>query len=500
MTFTYQTRLELDAPPSKILDECAELLSLVERKLFAEIAKGKKSSSLKNEFLKKYQITARQFNGCRISIEGKVSSIKKRRKELIKEKKRQIKVLEKKIKFLNKRKTKKSKSILHQKKRRLFILQTKLKKMEKDQEENRLRICFGSKKLFNAQFNLKENGYKNHNEWKRAFDFHRNNEFFLVGSKDETFGNQTCQAIPQENGALTLKLRIPNGFVKDFGKYLIIKDVSFQYGHKEIISALTLPNAISYRFKKDKKSWRVFASTEFSPPPIVTNKIHGIIGIDINSNNIALARIDRFGNIVDKKSFPLNTYGKTKNQTKALIGDVCKKIIEEAEKDKVPIVIEKLDFQKKKTALREKTKKHARMLSSFSYKTIISFLKSRALKNGIEVIEVNPAYTSLIGRVKFAKKYGLSIDHSAAFCIARRALRLSENPPTSLGNIPDGRGDHVALSLPARIRGKHIWSFWNRVSRKLKTELAAHFRAIKKRSLDPPLPVLETGNSRKLLV
>ena len=82
-------------------------------------------------------------------------------------------------------------------------------------------------------------------------------------------------------------------------------------------------------------------------------------------------------------------------------------------------------------------------------------MKSKALKNGVEIIEVNPAYTSIIGRVKFAKKYGLSIHLSAAFCIARRALRLLENPSTSLENIPDGRGDHIALSRPVRIRGKH---------------------------------------------
>lgn len=149
--------------------------------------------------------------------------------------------------------------------------------------------------------------------------------------------------------------------------------------------------------------------------------------------------------------------------------------------------------------LREKNRKHARMLSSLSYATTIAFLKSGALKNGVELIEVNPAYTSVIGRVKFAKKYGLSLHHSAAFCIARRAFRFSENPPLSLENIPDGRKSHIALLMPARIRGKHIWSFWSEVNRKLKTELVAHFRAIRNRSSDPPWPIREIKNSRELL-
>jgi len=73
---------------------------------------------------------------------------------------------------------------------------------------------------------------------------------------------------------------------------------------------------------------------------------------------------------------------------------------------KKPLVIEKLDFQKKK--LSSQTAKQARLLSSFAYGGFFSFLKSRAYKHGIAVHQVNPAYTSVIGRVNYAKRYGLS--------------------------------------------------------------------------------------------
>jgi hypothetical protein len=100
MKFTYQTRLNIDEDISCILGESAILLSQIERKLFAEIAKGKNPLDLKNEFLKKYKITARHFNSLRISIEGKIASFKEIRKDLIKEKKSKIKSLEKNIKNL----------------------------------------------------------------------------------------------------------------------------------------------------------------------------------------------------------------------------------------------------------------------------------------------------------------------------------------------------------------------------------------------------------------
>ena len=43
---------------------------------------------------------------------------------------------------------------------------------------------------------------------------------------------------------------------------------------------------------------------------------------------------------------------------------------------------------------------------------------------GIELISVNPAYTSQIGHHKFMKKYGISSHESAALVIGRRVLKL----------------------------------------------------------------------------
>ncbi|MCS6783100.1 MAG: hypothetical protein NZ482_07970, partial [Gloeomargarita sp. SKYG98] len=45
------------------------------------------------------------------------------------------------------------------------------------------------------------------------------------------------------------------------------------------------------------------------------------------------------------------------------------------------------------------------------------------------MIKVNPAYSSIIGLVKFMKRYGLSSDTAAAIVLARRAMRLSERVP-----------------------------------------------------------------------
>ena len=114
---------------------------------------------------------------------------------------------------------------------------------------------------------------------------------------------------------------------------------------------------------------------------------------------------------------------KDQNQVKALIGDVSKRVVEWSVQTQKPLVIEKLSFGKKKSELREiGNGRYARMLSSFAYSSITTSLKSRAFRYGTSVMEVNPAYTSIIGRVKFSNRYGLSVHESAALCIGRRYL------------------------------------------------------------------------------
>ena len=78
---TYQTRIsdygDIDrAVGDSALAACAELYGRVQRKLFAAFASGISPASLKSIYLQRYGIPARMFNGVRVSLEGKVSSVR----------------------------------------------------------------------------------------------------------------------------------------------------------------------------------------------------------------------------------------------------------------------------------------------------------------------------------------------------------------------------------------------------------------------------------------
>jgi len=487
---TFRSRISKDDESNETLLECAKHLSMVERKLFVDLIKKKNINDIKREYIKKYEITARQFNSCKFVVDGKIKAYKESKKLQIDCLKQKINHIEKKLKKY------KDKNKLHQKKRRLFNLKTKLENL---QNNDKTKICFGSKKLFRSQFYLEKNGFINFQEWKKTWREKRSSSFFIVGSKDETAGNQTCQ-IHKEEDSFSLALRLPNKLIKN-KKSILIKNLKFTYGQKQIEEAIednlqrnrlfktknslykNFGTAISYRFKKDEKGFEVFVTISLKKPEYISRKDFGVIGIDINSNHLALVETDRSLNPIRTLKIPLNLYGKNKNQSLAIIGDASKEIVNLAIETQKPIVIEKLDFQKKKIALKDTSNRFARMLSSFSYTSIKNHLKSKAFRSKIEVFEVNPSYTTVIGKVKFAKRYGLHNHFAAALTIARRFMNASEKSPRIKNiHVFDAKGSMRAFLLPVRNRKKHLWSFWGKVFGIFKALDAPYFQSRTSRS------------------
>ena len=504
--FTYQTRPVVDAAQSVVLDTYAALYGRAERSLFAAMQTGKTVNELKREFLPKFGITARQFNAIRIGLDGKVDSIKQRRPELIAEAQTRIKKAGRVIAKLTVKAPGSNK--LHQKKRRLAMLQARLAAMQADEESGQVRLCFGSKKLFHAQYELETNGFGSHADWLVAWQADRSNQFFVLGSGDESAGNQSCQASVGQDGSLNLQLRLPDA-LSEHGKYLLIKGVRFAYGHNSIVAALQssqrvsattkagvaiqkrVGTALSYRFVRDVKGWRIFVSCESQAVEVTSNIDLGAVGVDVNADHLAVGVLDRFGNAVDVERVDLHTYGKTTDQAKALIGEAVVKIVKLARSLNKPLVIEKINFAKKKAELETSDSKKSRMLSSFACNQVSKGIKAAGFRFGVEVIEVNPAYTSVIGAVNFAQVKGVSVHQGAAIAIARRGLGLSEQSAVAVGLVPVANGGHVTFELPARNRSKHVWSFWSKVRTNLKAAHVAHYRyGDHKKSPSPLTPAM----------
>ena len=107
--------------------------------------------------------------------------------------------------------------------------------------------------------------------------------------------------------------------------------------------------------------------------------------------------------------------------------------------------------------MKESGSKYARMLSGWAYARFYELLESLLSNRGIYLLKVNPAYTSLIGLVKFARQYGLASDEAAALALARRGMKLKELVPSSITAYLDVKS------------GKHVWSLWYQLNKLLKS-------------------------------
>ena len=65
----------------------------------------------------------------------------------------------------------------------------------------------------------------------------------------------------------------------------------------------------------------------------------------------------------------------------------------------------------------------------FSYERILNKIERLCLLNGIEIIKVNPSYTSIYGKLKYSPQLNIDKDIAGAYVIARRGLGLKEKVP-----------------------------------------------------------------------
>ena len=185
------------------------------------------------------------------------------------------------------------------------------------------------------EHHLGADGYGSHQERLGDWCDARSDEFFLLGSRDETAGCQLCAATIADDGALSLRLRMPDCLAEQYVKYLVIQGVRFAHGHEQVLAALgsnaeytqyrrehgekaaratALGQAISYRFKRDAKGWRVFTTTESPEVATITDRTRGAIGVDLNADHLAVAETDASGNYVNAFSVPLVTHGNSTHQ------------------------------------------------------------------------------------------------------------------------------------------------------------------------------------------
>lgn len=151
-----------------------------------------------------------------------------------------------------------------------------------------------------------------------------------------------------------------------------------------------------------------------------TKIIYGAIGLDYNDGFIEESETDPFGNLIYQEHIPLDHHGMG-NKAESEIQQKIAALVKQALDKKKPIIVEDLNFKKTKAKTQSgSNKKYNQMIHAFDYSRYKDLLSNAAYRNNVELIYVNPAYTSSIGISKYQDKKKLNRHQAASYVIARK--------------------------------------------------------------------------------
>jgi IS605 OrfB family transposase len=293
-------------------------------------------------------------------------------------------------------------------------------------------VVFGGKRLF-------EKLCKNHltgklrERLKKQWRELRQGTLVSIGSKSDK-GNRLTR-FEDLNGQLHLRISTGN---REFIYAKVLREPSNSKDKWLTFMAMLLEswqtqNYLAYTVELKLRDGEVYGSVSFElPTPKVRYiKENGVIAIDTNASpiHLAIAEISKTGELLSYQTISLHhLIGLSQNTKDPQEWILAHKIVDLAIQKNKAIAIENLKKLKKgmrgdgKATLRKR-------LHQWNAKKFLQKLKRVAMLKGVEVVEVNPAYTSVIGMLKYAPQLSIDKDIAGAYVIGRRALGFKEDTP-----------------------------------------------------------------------
>ena len=441
----YTTVTQLHETNNKEIIEYFENASVyfckLQRKVF-HIFKNENIKGIKTEykkfrqnFMKEHNVSRRTADSILRDIQGRINALIELKKYEISQKEHKIKTLKESIEKLDDKILKLQEKLNNKiainhftywnlkksrvfKKMKLNKFKMRLEQLKWEIETGHYKLCFGTKKL------LKSN--------KKEFLLQRDSQMSYIGSQDEKGRNQMFQlSYNNRNNQFEIKVRKDFGFDSE-DKYVFGK-CYFNNHKNKLIEALKSKNStpLTYSIIRKNNKYYLHCTFEYkieNKSSFLTRKSYGTIGLDFNKGFIALSEIDRNSNLIgtDILKYRFGKGSKTQSDLENCISKILKRALETG-KD---ICIENLNFKTKKSktekAKSEKGRKYNIMLHSLSYALYDKLITNMAFRNKVDVIKVNPAWTSWIAKNKFCNRMKLNIHIGASFVIARRGTGIED--------------------------------------------------------------------------
>jgi IS605 OrfB family transposase len=374
-----------------------------------------------------------------VSLQFKLELKKEDKEKLIKLMRKQssaIRVAYSMLKELEKEKAKNPHAQIYQRLRQLFpelptkYIDSAIYKAKQYPTDK--PVVFGGKRLF-------EKLCKNHftgklrERLKKQWREIRQGTLISIGSKEDK-GNRLMR-FEDLDEQLHLRITIGN---REFIYAKVLREPS---NNKDkwitfmimLLESKQTKSFFPYTVELKLRSGEVYGSVSFEipTPEVKYTKENGVIAIDTNASpiHLAIAEVSKTGELLSYQTISLHhLIGLSQNGKDHQEWILAHKIVDLAIEKGKAIAVENLKKLKKGMRGDGKAKLRKR-LHQWNAKKFLQKLKRVAMLKGVEVIEVNPAYTSVIGMLKYAPQLSIDKDIAGAYVIGRRALGFKEDMP-----------------------------------------------------------------------
>jgi len=285
------------------------------------------------------------------------------------------------------------------------------------------KIIFGGRDLF-EKLCKKHLSEKERKRLKEKWKERRQCNLFSRGDKTKK-GNLNLRIVRKED---KYYLRVNAGERK-----WILLEIKTSHRKWEIFeSYLNQGIPYSVRIQRRNEKYYVYVTFEEPLPEVEIGFENGAIGIDLNAfpSHVAWAEVSKDGNLKSYGEIPApHLFDGKKTKRDYFAWQYAHEIIKIALEKRKGIVLENLKIKDKGFRGDYTGRKSRRIKHNFSYRKLKERIISLARRYGIAVKEVNPAYTSVIGMLKYAPQLSLTKDVASAWVIARRGLGLLERVP-----------------------------------------------------------------------
>jgi len=261
----------------------------------------------------------------------------------------------------------------------------------------------------------------------------RQGTLISIGSKSDK-GNRLTR-FEDLNGQLHLRITTGN---REFIYAKVLREPSNSKDKWHTFMAMLLEswqtqNYFVYTVELKLRDGEVYGSVSFEIPTseVKYTKENGVIAIDTNASpiHLAIAEVSKTGELLCYQTISLHhLLGLSQNSKDHQEWILAHQIVDLAIEKGKAIAVENLKKLRKGKRGDGKAKLRKR-LHQWNAKKFLQKLKRVAMLKGVEVIEVNPAYTSVIGMLKYAPQLSIDKDIAGAYLIGRRALGFKEDMP-----------------------------------------------------------------------